>query len=145
MATPQQMEKKRSRQIEEILAAVKGLAADVAELKDASPQVIELSAEIDERPDRIGELMAANGQAFAEAAELSRRILEAVGMMAGELIALKGEITELKDSLQAVLILNPPILEGITELRTEIAFIKRMQETQNQAQEAIPARRKTKK
>lgn len=92
MATPQQMEKKRSRQIEEILTAVGALTVEVAELKAAQG--------VDERPDRTGEIMAANSQAFAAAAEQSRRILEAVGMMTGELIALKAEIAELKAPVQ---------------------------------------------
>ncbi len=124
MATPSSVAKKAANQTRDILAAVEGLVVDVAELKAAitSPEIIELEAI--ETVDRTGEIMAANGQAFAEAAEQSRRILEAVGMVIAEMITLRTEVAELK---------------------AEIAIVKRMQETQNQTQAQPATTRKTKK
>ena len=87
MATPSSVAKRSARQTTAILAAVEALTAEVSELKAKAPY-------------ETGEIMAANGQAFAEAAERSRRILEAVAMMAAELITLKAEIAELKTLVQ---------------------------------------------
>jgi hypothetical protein len=104
MATPQQMEKKRTKQIEEILTAIGELAVDVEGLKAA--QGVELKAEFDETVDRTDEILtainqalASNSNAFAEATGLSRRILEATALMAGEVLVLKADISELKDAL----------------------------------------------
>ena len=81
MATPAIMAKKAAKQTAEILAAVKLLAAEVAEAKAAKPAGIELAAEIDETADRTGEILAAISDAF--------------GMIASEIVGLKKQVAEL--------------------------------------------------
>lgn len=110
MATPQQMEKKRSKQIVEILAAVEGLAADIAAMKVEllRPEVVELEAPA----DRTGEILAAIGGAATETGSQLKRIIDVVSTVDAEMIA----------------------------LRSEIGIVRRMQETQNLAQvQAKPA------
>jgi len=85
MATPEQMEKKRTRQIGEILAAVQGLTVMVTELKAKESETIELTAELDEIPDRTGEILAA--------------IKTAVQSMADEMASMKVEIAGLKEQI----------------------------------------------
>ena len=94
MATPEQMEKKRTRQIGEILAAVQELA-----VQGSAP----------DPPDRTGEILTAVtavGSAFGEMSERLDRTLHACGMMASEIIELKAEIAGLKE--QMTLGLPPP-------------------------------------
>lgn len=90
------MEKKRSRQIEEILAAIGAVSADVAGLKTAiaSPEVTEL--ETMEVVDRHGEILSTIVAAFAETREQLDRSMSACAAIAQEVIKLQAEVRELK-------------------------------------------------
>lgn len=98
MATIEQMEKKRSRQIVEILEAVKMLGAEVAELKTkiGEPDVIELKAEIDETTDRTDEILAVIRSTASDVGQQTRQASIAIGSMADEIVNLKAEIAELR-------------------------------------------------
>lgn len=95
MATPAIMAKKAAKQTTEILAAVQSLATEVAELKAAKPDTIELTAEIDETADRTGEILAAISNAFGEIREQVDRNLSACAMIAAEVTGLKKQVAEL--------------------------------------------------
>lgn len=98
MATIEQMEKKRSSQVMEILEAVKMLGAEVAELKIriGEPDVIELKAEIDETVDRTDEILAAIRSTASDVGQQTRQASIAIGSMADEIVNLKAEIAELR-------------------------------------------------
>lgn len=87
MATVEQMEKKRSRQIEQVLVGVENMAAQVAAMK------VELSQPT--VADRTGEIFAAIGGASVEAGKQLERILNVVAKIAGEVIIIKSEIATL--------------------------------------------------
>ena len=100
MATIEQMEKKRSRQIEEILAAVRMTTAEVAELKAdiGRTEVIELKAEIDETTDRTDEILAEIRSTALDIGQQTKQASIAIGSMADEIVNLKVEIAGLKFS-----------------------------------------------
>ncbi len=96
MATPSSVAKRSARQTTAIPEAVEGLTADVAGMKAAfsQPEMVEL--EVGEVADRTGEILAAVSAAFDDSRDQSRRIMEAVALVAAEMTALKSEVVELK-------------------------------------------------
>lgn len=93
MATPEQMEKKRSRQILEILEAV------AVQSKVTNLMVVELVAlrdKVTETPDRTGEILATIGNSFGEIRDQQDRILNACAIMATEISELKAEVANAK-------------------------------------------------
>ena len=81
MATPAIMAKKAAKQTAEILAAVKLLMTEVAELEAPN--------------DRTDEILAAIGNAFGEIREQADRNLSACSMIAAEVTGLKKQVAEL--------------------------------------------------
>ncbi len=98
MATIEQMEKKRTRQIEQVLAVVENMAAEVAAMKVelSRPEIVELEAPA----DRTGEIFAAIGGASAETGKQLERAIDVLAKIAGEIIIMKSEIAELKALVQ---------------------------------------------
>lgn len=155
MATPSSVAKKAANQTRDILAAVEGLVADVAGMKAAfsQPEVVEL--EVNEAADRTGEILAAVSAAFDDSRDQSRRIMEAVTLVATEMIALKSEVVELKTmaetaketgkQLERIIDMASTIDAEMIALRSEIGIVRRMQETRNLAQDKPAATRKAKK
>lgn len=83
MATEAQMEKRRSKQVEEILTAVNELRTEVTDLKAdiGRTDEVELKAEFDETIDRTDEILAA------------------IRSMADEIVNLKAEVAELQAAI----------------------------------------------
>lgn len=82
MATQEQMEKKRSRQIEEILTAIR------------APRT-----EVTETIDRTDEILAAIRSTALDIGQQTRQASIAIGSMADELINLKAEVAELQSAI----------------------------------------------
>lgn len=99
MASPAIMAKKAAKQTAQILETVTNLVvavgsmadelvklkAEVAELKAAKPDVIELTAEIDETADRTSEILTAIDNAFGEIVGLKMQVAELTMLVDGSL------------------------------------------------------------
>ncbi len=92
MATVEQMEKKRSRQIETILEATQTVVAEIAELKAE----IGRTDEIAEAVDRTDEILVVIRSTALDIGQQTERASKAIGSMADEIVNLKVEIAELK-------------------------------------------------
>lgn len=91
MATQEQMEKKRSRQVVEILEAVHALRTEVTDLKANIGRT--------ETIDRTGEILAAIRSTALDIGQQTRQASIAIGSMADELINLKAEVAELQSAI----------------------------------------------
>jgi chromosome segregation ATPase len=92
MATVEQMEKKRSRQIVEILTAVYALVTIVNELRTEV-------AELKTRTSRTDEILAAIRSTALDIGQQTRQASIAIGSMADEMVNLKTEIAELQSAI----------------------------------------------
>ena len=86
MATVEQMEKKRSRQVIEILEAVKMMVSEVGELKAGI--------------GRTDEILAAIHSTALDIGQQTKQASIAIGSMADEMVNIKAEIAELKAMLE---------------------------------------------
>ncbi len=111
MAATHRVAIKAAKQTAEILAAVEGLAVEVAEMKArlSRPETVELEVTM----DRSGDILAAVNGASAEAGEQLERILDAVSTIVAEIIIIKSETVRLhkfveSDRLATVAMREPP-------------------------------------
>lgn len=95
MATIEQMEKKRSRQIVEILEAVQTVLIEVVGLK---AEVAGLKADIgrDGTTDRTDEILAAIRSTALDIGQQTGQALKAIESTADEMVNIKAEIAGLK-------------------------------------------------